>query len=121
MIYFTVSEMISMNGAGGNVDMVDDSAHDSITRYNGFTKCLIENDEINIDAYFDYDNAYTISELLSTTTLQSITITYPTTPSATQFVSSGFISNYESSDPFDDLIQISVTIKISGKPSISKV
>ena len=118
---FTVSQMTNIGGMGGSADMLDSTTHDSTTRYREFVKGLIESGELSIDAYFEYDNAYTVSELLATTTLQSVTVTYPSKPSATQFVCNGHVSSYEATDPFDDLIGLSISIKISGKPSISKV
>lgn len=119
---FTVSQMTNIGGMGGQADMLDSTVHDSSTRFREFIKGLIESGELSIDAYFDYDsNAYTVSELLATTSLQSVTLTYPTLPSATQFACNGHVSGYESSDPFDDLIGLSITVKISGKPTISKV
>ena len=86
---FTVSEMTNIGGMGGSADMLDSTTHDSTTRYREFVKGLIESGELSIDAYFEYDNAYTVSELLATTTLQSVTVTYPSKPSATQFVCNG--------------------------------
>jgi predicted secreted protein len=118
---FTISQMTNIGGMGGAADMLDGTTHDSTTRYREFVKGLIESGELSVDAYFEFDNAYTVSELLATTSLQSITLTYPTTPSATQFVCNGHVSSYEAADPFDDLMGLSISIKISGKPSISEV
>ena len=118
---YTVSEMSNIGGMGGSADMLDSSTHDNTTRFRTFVKGMIESGELSIDTYFNYNNAYTISELLATTTLQSVTLTYPTKPSATQFVCNGHVSSYEATDPFDDLMGMSINIKISGKPSISEV
>lgn len=118
---YTVSEMSNIGGMGGSADMLDSSTHDNTTRFRTFVKGMIESGELSIDTYFNYDNAYTISELLATTTLQSVTLTYPTKPSATQFICNGHVSSYEATDPYDDLMGMSINISISGKPTITKV
>jgi predicted secreted protein len=118
---YTVSEMTNIGGMGGSADMLDSTTHDSTTRFRTFVKGIIESGEISIDAYFNYNNCNTVSELLATTSLQSITVTYPTTPSATQFACNGHVSGYEVTDPFDDLMGMSINVKISGKPTISKI
>lgn len=118
---FTVSQMTNIGGMGGQADMLDSTTHDSSTRFREFVKGVIESSELSIDAYFAYSNAYTVSELLASTTLQSVTLTYPTTPSATRFTCNGHVSGYEATDPFDDLMGLTINVKISGKPTISQV
>lgn len=118
---FTVSDMVSIGGPGFSADMLDSTTHDNADNFRTFIKGLIDAGELGVDAYYDYDkNGYTVSVLLATTTLQSVTLTIPTTPSKTVFTCNGHVAGYEPNTPIDDLIGMSITIKISGKPALSK-
>lgn len=118
---FTVSDMTNISGPGFSADMMDSTTHDTTDNFRTFVKGLIDAGELSVDAYYDYDkNGYTVSVLLATTTLQSVTFTMPTTPSKTVFTCNGHVAGYEPTDPVDDLIGMSITIKISGKPALSK-
>lgn len=119
---FTVSEMTNISGPGMQADTIDSTVHNNPDIFRTFIKGLIDAGELGVDAYFDYDsNAYTTSILLATTTLQSVTLTLPTSPSKTQFSCNGHVTGYEPTDPLDDLIGLALTVKISGKPVISKI
>ena len=118
---FTVSDMTNISGPGFSADMMDSTTHDASDNFRTFVKGLIDAGELSVDAFYDYDkNGYTVSVLLATTTIKSVTFTMPTSPSRTVFTCNGFVSAYEPTDPVDDLIGMSITIKISGKPTISK-
>jgi len=119
---FTVSETTNIGGPGFSADMIDSTTHDSTTIFRTFIKGLIDSGELSVDAFYDYDsNGYTVSALLATTTLQSVTLTLPTTPSKTVFYCNGHVAGYEPAAPHDDLIGMSITVKISGMPVLAKV
>lgn len=119
---FTVSEMTNISGPGMQADTIDSTVHNNTDIFRTFIKGLIDAGELSVDCYFDYtSNAYTASVLLATTTLQSVTLTLPTSPSKTQFVCNGHVTGYEPTDPLDDMIGLALTIKISGAPVIGKV
>jgi hypothetical protein len=118
---FTVSDMINISGPGISADTHDTTTHDTTNNYRTFIKGLVDSGEMTVDAYFDYDkNGYTSSELIATTTLQSVTLIMPTSPSRTIFTCNGHVTGMESATPIDNLIGNSITIKISGKPNIAK-
>lgn len=118
---FTLSDMTSIGGPGFSADTLDTTTHDSSNNFRTFIKGLIDAGELSVDAYYDYDkNGYTMSVMLATTTLQSVTLVMPTTPSKTTFYCNGHVTGYEPITPIDDLIGMSITVKISGKPVIAK-
>jgi len=63
----------------------------------------------------------TVYSLMATRTLQSVTIIMPTTPSRTVFYSNCHVTGLETDDPIDDLIPVTYTLKVSGKPVIEKI
>ena len=118
---FTVSDMTNISGPGCSADTLDTTTHDTTNNFRTFIKGLIDAGELGVDVYYDYDkNGYTVSVMLATTTLQSVTLVMPTTPSKTTFYCNGHVTGYEPATPIDDLIGMSITIKISGKPTIAK-
>lgn len=118
---FTLSDMTSIGGPGFSADTLDTTTHDAANNFRTFIKGLIDAGELSVDAYYDYDkNGYTMSVMLATTTLQSVTLVMPTSPSKTTFYCNGHVTGYEPTTPMDDLIGMSITVKISGKPVIAK-
>jgi len=118
---FTVSDMTNIGGPGMSADTLDTTVHDSTDNYRTFIKGLIDAGELSVDCYYDYDkNGYTATVLLATSTLQSVTLIIPTSPSRTIFTCNGHVTGCEPATPVDDLIGNSITIKISGKPNVAK-
>ena len=116
----TISELTSITPPGFEADDIDVTTHNS-DKVREFIKGLIDPGEITYEGnfnYTDYANAYAS---MMTTSLQSITITLPTLPSATKFECNGYMKNLECEDPHDDKIPFSGGIKVSGKPVLTQV
>lgn len=117
----TVSELTNITFGGYDADDLDTTTHNNTTKFRTYEKGLTDPGGIDFEGLGDQTDIDNIEPIATTTTLQSITITIPTTPSVTKFECNGFINNWEVGAPHDDLISCSGTVKISGKPTYSKV
>jgi hypothetical protein len=82
---------------------------------------LIDAGELPLEVVLDSDNAILIDGIVSTTVLQTVTATFPTTPSSTVVVMSAFVNKWKMLDAkVGDLYKGKLSLKISGKPTISK-
>lgn len=117
----TVSELTNITFGGYDADDLDTTTHNNTDKFRTFEKGLTDPGGIPFEGLGDQDDIDNIEPLATTTTMQSITITIPTTPSVTKFEANGYINNWEVGAPHDDLISVSGNIKISGKPTYSKV
>lgn len=117
----TVSELTTITPPNFSADTIDSSTHDMADIFRTFIKGLVDAGEIGLEGFYKQADYLTAYNLLATRTLQSVTIIMPTTPSRTAFYCNGHITALETDDPIDDLIPVTYTIKVSGKPTISKI
>jgi predicted secreted protein len=117
----TVSELTSIKPPSYEADDIEVTTHNSSDRFKEYIKGLIDAGEVEIEGNFSYTDYATVYSAMITSSLYSVTITLPTTPSRTQFLCNGFVTGLECEDPVDDKIEFSATLKISGKPALSQV
>jgi predicted secreted protein len=102
-------------------DDIDVTTHDNTNGFRTYIKGMSDAGEIECEGNFDYTKNYAkCYELMTTRTLQTVTITMPTLPTATKFECSGYVKSLETEDPVDDKIPFTCTIKVSGKPTITQ-
>lgn len=117
----TISELTNITPPSYDSDELDTSTHNNTDRFRSFVKGMIDAGAIGIEGYMSYADYDQFEDWVSTTSIYSITITLPTSPSVTQFVCNGFVKSLECEAPFDDLINYSAEIKVTGKPTLSKI
>ena len=115
----TITEIVSVSAPGFSADTIDVTTHNSPTRFRDFVKGLIDPGEIAVEGNFNYADYGIAYIAMATTSMQSVTITVPTSPSTTTFVCNGLVTGLEVDDPHDDKVGFNATIKISGKPTIT--
>jgi Lambda phage tail tube protein, TTP len=117
----TISELTTITPPNFSADTVDSSTHDMADIFRTFIKGLVDAGEIALEGFYKQADYLTVYALMATRTLQSVTIIMPTTPSRTVFYSNCHVTGLETDDPIDDLIPVTYTLKVSGKPVIEKI
>lgn len=117
----TISELTSIGLPGMSADDIDITTHNDSDRVRQFIKGLIDPGEIAIEGNMDYTEYANLYASMTTTSVESITITLPTSPSVTKFEANGYLKSLEGSSPHDEKIDMSGSVKISGKPVLTKV
>lgn len=117
----TISEITNVAGPGYEADDLDTTVHSTTTRFRDYVKGLIDAGVFDVEGYVNSTDVGIIETIAATTSLYSVTVTMPTLPSTSQFACNGYVKSYKIEDPVDDLIAYALSIKISGKPTFSKV
>jgi predicted secreted protein len=115
----TVSELTSIKPPSFESDDIDVTTHTNTTKFKEYIKGLTDAGEVSIEGNMNYTDYGTVYASAVTTTLQSITITLPTSPSVTTFTCNGYVKGLECEAPVDDKISYSATVKITGKPTLT--
>jgi hypothetical protein len=117
----TVCELTNIGLPGFSSDDIDVTSHCSADYTKEFIKGLTDAGEISIEGHFTYTDYVTLYNAQFTQSLYSATIAVPTTPSETQFLANVYVKGLEASAPYDDKIDVSSTLKITGKPTLQQV
>jgi predicted secreted protein len=106
-----IGNIVSISGPSISRDSIDISTMDSSSKWREFIPGMIDAGEITCDVNYD---GTTVSALLAaqlTATAQTIKVNLDSDGS---FTGSGFITSLGHTIPFDDKIQQSVGIKLTG-------
>ena len=117
----TVTELTNISAPNFSSDDIDMTTHNSSDLFREFEKGLTDPGEITIEGNMNYTDYDTVYASAITTSMQSLTINLPTSPSVTQWIANGYIKGFESDVPHDDKIGFSATAKVSGLPTMQKV
>ena len=117
----TVCELTSISLPGFSSDDIDVTSHCSADYAREYIKGLTDAGEIAIEGNFNYTAYAEVYAAQWTQSLYSTTIVVPTTPSETVFSANAYVKGLEGTAPFDDKIDFSATLKISGKPTLTQV
>jgi len=114
----TVCELTNIGFPGFTSDDIDVTTHCTTDYFREFIKGLTDAGEIAFEGYFTYTDYGTVYEGVGTQSLYSATIAVPTTPSETQFLANVYVKSLEGGSPFDDKIEASGSLKVTGKPTL---
>lgn len=121
-IFVDVAEVHNISGPSVSRDSIETTHHGSTGGFREYTPGLRDGGEVSIDINWlpvngSHEAIYT--QLTSGQSSNSqYRISFPTTP-ATTFTFSGHVTGFEASAPIDDRLTASVTIKVSGAPTLA--
>jgi len=113
----TLSDVRSISGPTLSRDTVDDTTYDSPSGYREFISGLRDGGELTLEITFNRDAYDTLKSQYEDDSKQYYEIVLPD-DNVTSFEIEGLITSLELNPPLDDIITISVTIKISGQVAI---
>jgi predicted secreted protein len=123
--YTTIAEVQSINGLNLSLDSIDVTNMDSSNQWREFIAGLRDAGEISFDInWFMTGATHGVSAGLlqdfnsSSTTTRLWQIIWPDTGSTT-WSFSGFVTGFSVSDPFDGAVTASITIKLTGAPTLA--
>lgn len=116
-----VAEILDVSGPSLSLETIDVTSHNSLEAWREYIAGLLDAGEITFDinyvptAVTHKNAAGGLLYLLATRASQAFTLTFPDT---TAWTFNGFVTGFEPSAPVDDKLSASITIKISGKPTL---
>lgn len=123
-----ISGVSSIGGPAFAVDTIDVTAHDSPGSYEETIATIIRTGEISLDLNYN-PNAPThrgitsggiqgLLAALAARAAKNFQLIFPTSPTVTWSLS-GVVTGFEPSAPYDDKLAASVTIKVTGQPTLA--
>lgn len=119
-VFTAVAEVHNINGPSISRDSIEVTHHGSIGGFREYIPGLRDGGEVSIDINWNPANATHEDLYEALTSVQSGNTNYKIEfPDATEFAFSGHVTGFEASAPIDDRLTASVTIKVSGAPTLS--
>lgn len=128
--FTVIGGVTSVGGPGFGLDTIDVTAHDSPGAYEEAIGTIIRQGEISLDINYDpndptHSGAVVVPPAgegllaaLISRTVKNFELEFPTTP-AVIWSLQGLVTGFEPSAPYDDKLGASVTIKITGAPTLA--
>lgn len=119
-----IAYVTNIGGPGLARDTLESTHHKSIAMYRTFIKGLKDGGEVSLDLNFDPTNAThnaaagILADFANDTDISEWIITWPDI-AATTWTFDGIVTGFEPSAPFDDKLSATVTIKVSGQPTLA--
>ena len=120
-VFATIGGVRDITGPGLSTETIDVTSHDSANATREFVASLKDGGEVTFDVVFDPDN--TTHQNLRTDwqnrTVRNFQMVLPDAAPATTWSFSGIVTSYSQNAPVAGELSISVTIKVSGQPSLA--
>lgn len=119
----TIAQVSSISGPGLALDTVDVTSHDG-TGWEELVPTILRSGEVTLDILFDPGDAthknvsggllYNLTHRLKVT----YSLVFPSTPAVT-WTFDAYVTGFEVSAPVDDKLGASVTLKLTGTPTLA--
>lgn len=116
--YVAIANVSNISGPGLSRETIDVSAHDSPNGYRQFVGGLKDPGEITFDVNYKPSAHDMLVADLDDTTATNYRITWP---DGSTWTFPAIITGFEPSAPIDDKLAASITLKVSGKPTLVTV
>lgn len=120
----TIAGVRNISGPGLSLDTEDVTSHDSTNAWEEHVGTILRTGEVTLDLVYD-PNAAThknssgglLADLVSRTA-QTYSIVFASNPTVT-WSFSAFVTGFEPSAPHDGALTASVTLKVTGEPTLA--
>jgi len=118
----TVAEVTKIDFGGIKLDLVESTNHSSTGGWREYTPTLKDGGEVSFEINYvptaaTHKNASGgLIYLLDNKTLQTFHVVFP---DATDWTLPGYVTDFKPSAPVDGKLSASVTIKVSGQPTLA--
>lgn len=121
--FTTIAEVVDISGPALSVDTADATHHSSSGDYEEVVPTVIRSGEVSFDInYLPTDSTHDATDGLlndlENKTLRNFELIF-TDGSNTKWSFSAYVTGFEESAPHDDKLDASVTLKVSGQPTIN--
>jgi len=119
-VFSEIAAVSSVSGPGISLDTIDVTTDDSPGGYKQYAAGLLDAGEIKLELNFLPANTSQTGLLtaLASRAAKNFKLVFPDT-AATTWSFSAFVTNFEPSAPVDGKLSTSVTLKITGQPTLA--
>jgi len=114
-----VGNLTSINGVEITADEIDTTTHDTADGYRTFEQGLKDAGSVTLEGYYTgADSQVALKTLIDSGDSTACEIAFPATLGAA-WTFNGFVTAFATSEPFDDKIGFTASVKVSGKPTLT--
>ncbi len=120
----TIAQVKSISGPGLSLDTEDVTSHDSTAGWEEVVGTILRSGEVTLDLIYDpaaathkYASGGLLYDLVSRTA-QAFSLVFPDV-AVTTWTFNAFVTGFEPSAPVDGALSASVTLKITGQPTLA--
>jgi len=121
--FTTIAEVTNIGGPSLKLDAIEATSHDSTEGWREFIGGLLDGGEVTFDVNFIPTNAThdastgLVADMVARTH-RNFELVFPDT-SETTWSFTALVTNFQSNEPVDNKLSASVTLKVSGQPTLS--
>ena len=121
--FTTIAEVTSISGPGLSLDPIEATSHDSTGGWREFIGGLLEAGEVSFDINYIPTNAThdastgLIADMVART-VRNFQLVFPD-GSSTTWSFAALVTSFEPGEPIDDKLSASVSLKITGQPTLA--
>ena len=121
--FTTIAEVSNIGGPGLGLDPIDITNHSSTGGWKEFVGGLLDGGEVSLDINYDpthatHDASTGLIKDMTDRTVRNFQLVFPDT-SSTTWTFAALVTAFETSEPVDDKLAASVTLKVSGQPTLA--
>ncbi len=122
-VFTTVAEVSNIGGPSLTLDAIEITHHSSPDGWREYIGGLLEGGEVSLDVNFNPTGAthsYTsglIKDMVNRT-VRNFQLVFPNV-GATTWTFAALVTSFEPSEPIDDKLSASITLKVTGKPTLA--
>lgn len=122
-VFTPVAGVTNISGPGFSLDTIDGTAHDSPGAVEEVIPSIIRTGELTLDINYDpndptHDAADGLLSTMFARSLRNYQLAFPTSPEVV-WTFAAYVTGFEPSAPYDDKLSASVTLRISGAPTLA--
>jgi len=118
-VFTTVAEVLDISGPSGSLDTVDVTNMDSPDKYKEYIAGLLDGGDVSFDVNFV--NVASQTDILTdhqNRTKRNFEMVLPLSGNP-KWSFAGFVTSFDNSEPVEGALTTSITIKITGKPTLA--
>jgi len=121
--FTTIAEVSSISGPGLSLDTIDVTHHSSTAGWREFVGGLLDAGEVSFDINYTptdatHDASTGLIKDMVDRTVRNFQLVFPDTGNTT-WSFSALVTGFEPSEPIDDKLAASVTLKLTGQPTLA--
>lgn len=121
--FTTIAEVTNIGGPNLSLDAIETTSHSSIGGWKEFIGGLLDGGEVSLEINYDpvgatHDASTGLIYDMINRTVRNFELVFPDTGNTT-WSFSALVKAFEPSEPVDDKLTASVTLKVSGQPTLA--
>lgn len=121
--FTTIAEVTNIGGPSLSLDPIEITSHSSTGGWREFIGGLLDGGEVSLEINYDpvgatHDASTGLIYDMTNRTVRNFQLVFPDTGNTTWSLSA-LVTAFEPSEPIDDKLAASVTLKVSGQPTLA--